>query len=100
MAIMAGLGLVLTVDTSVAHLAGAMGVPVWILLPWCSEWRWLRHRTDSPWYPTARLFRQPGPNDWRGARRAGGRGAEGRIGRAGSVSPKLPLAGQAVTVGL
>jgi len=66
MAIMAGLDLVLTVDTSVAHLAGAMGAPVWIMLPWCSEWRWLHHRPDSPWYPTARLFRQPGPNDWNG----------------------------------
>ena len=67
MAIMHGLDLVLTVDTSVAHLAGAMGRPVWILLPWCAEWRWLQHRPDSPWYPTARLFRQPAPNDWPGA---------------------------------
>ena len=66
MAIMAGLDLVLTVDTSVAHLAGAMGLPVWIMLPWCAEWRWLKDRPDSPWYPTARLFRQPGPNDWLG----------------------------------
>jgi hypothetical protein len=67
MAIMAGLDLVLTVDTSVAHLAGAMGRPTWILLPWSSEWRWLQDRFDSPWYPTVRLFRQPGPNDWQGA---------------------------------
>jgi len=66
MAIMAGLDLVLTVDTSVAHLAGAQGLPVWIMLPWCAEWRWLKDRSDSPWYPTARLFRQPGPNDWLG----------------------------------
>jgi hypothetical protein len=70
MAIMAGLDLVLTVDTSVAHLAGAMGLPVWIMLPWCAEWRWLKDRSDSPWYPTARLFRQPGPNDWLGAAQA------------------------------
>jgi hypothetical protein len=70
MAIMAGLDLVLTVDTSVAHLAGAMGLPVWILLPWCAEWRWLQDRADSPWYPTARLFRQPAPNDWVGVAEA------------------------------
>jgi hypothetical protein len=70
MAIMAGLDLVLTVDTSVAHLAGAMGLPVWIMLPWCAEWRWLKDRSDSPWYPTARLFRQPGPNDWTGVAEA------------------------------
>ncbi|MDB5402603.1 MAG: Tetratricopeptide repeat family protein [Rhodopila sp.] len=66
MAIMAGLDLVLTVDTPVAHLAGGMGRPVWIMVPWCAEWRWLQDRTDSPWYPTARLFRQPAPNDWQG----------------------------------
>jgi hypothetical protein len=58
--------LVITVDTSIAHLAGAMGRPTWILLQRHADWRWLRHRTDSPWYPTAKLFRQDTAGDWRG----------------------------------
>ena len=58
------LDLVITVDTSVAHLAGAMGKPVWILIPFAPDYRWLLDREDSPWYPTARLFRQPVLNDW------------------------------------
>ena len=52
------LDLVITVDTSVAHLAGALGKPVWVLTPWVTHWRWMLVREDSPWYPTMRLFRQ------------------------------------------
>lgn len=66
--IVAGLDLVITIDTSVAHLAGSLGAPTWILLPALDgDWRWLRDREDSPWYPSARLFRQPRPGDWAGA---------------------------------
>jgi tetratricopeptide (TPR) repeat protein len=55
---------VVTIDNSTAHLAGAMGVSVWLLAPFAADWRWLRTRDDSPWYPTMRLFRQPSPGDW------------------------------------
>ncbi len=58
------LDLIITVDTAVAHLAGAMNRDVWILLPFAPDWRWLRAREDSPWYPTMRLFRQARPSDW------------------------------------
>jgi Flp pilus assembly protein TadD len=58
------LDLVIAVDTSVAHLAGALAKPVWLLLPYYPDWRWQRDREDSPWYPTARLFRQRRPGDW------------------------------------
>lgn len=60
------LDLVIAVDTAVAHLAGAMAKPLW-LVPHIQDWRWLRGRNDSPWYPTARLFRQPKIGDWDGA---------------------------------
>jgi ADP-heptose:LPS heptosyltransferase len=58
--------LVISVDTSIAHLAGALGRPVWVLLPLRPDWRWLTERADSPWYPTARLFRQTAAGDWAG----------------------------------
>jgi Tfp pilus assembly protein PilF len=61
------LDLVVTVDTSVAHLAGALGRPVWTVLSHVADWRWLHDRDDCPWYPTMRLFRQPRPGDWDGA---------------------------------
>ncbi len=63
-ALIEALDLVITVDTAVAHLAGALGKPVWILNRFDSCWRWLQGRTDSPWYPTARLFRQTTFGDW------------------------------------
>jgi tetratricopeptide (TPR) repeat protein len=63
-AVLGHLDLVISVDTAVAHLAGALGRPVWLLLPFVPEWRWMLEREDSPWYPTMRLFRQTAPGDW------------------------------------
>lgn len=62
--IIKGLDLVISTDTMVAHLAGALGVPVWTLLPNPCDWRWMYNRNDSPWYPTMRLFRQDEPGNW------------------------------------
>lgn len=64
-ALVSALDLVITIDTSVAHLAGALGKPVWVLLHYVADWRWLLERDDSPWYPQARLFRQQQAGDWR-----------------------------------
>ena len=66
-ALICALDLVVTVDTSIAHLAGALGKPVWVLVNTPSSWRWLRDRDDSPWYPTMRLFRQASEGDWSAA---------------------------------
>jgi tetratricopeptide (TPR) repeat protein len=69
-AAIANLDAVISVDTAVAHLAGALGKPLFLLLPFAADFRWLRERTDSPWYPSARLFRQPRFGDWDGAMEA------------------------------
>ncbi len=62
--IVAGLDLLITIDSMPAHLAGALNVPVWLLLPAEADWRWLENRSDSPWYPSMTLFRQPSPGNW------------------------------------
>jgi ADP-heptose:LPS heptosyltransferase len=64
-ALMCALDLVVTVDNTVAHLAGALGRPAWVLLSFSPEWRYLAHGHDMPWYPSLRLFRQSRPGDWR-----------------------------------
>lgn len=63
-AVMCHLDLVITVDTAIAHLAGALGIRVWLLLPYSVDWRWTAHRTDSVWYPTMRIFKQKKPLNW------------------------------------
>ena len=63
-AVLERMDLVISVDTAVAHLAGALARPLWVMLPFTADWRWLEERTDSPWYPTARLFRQPAAGAW------------------------------------
>jgi tetratricopeptide (TPR) repeat protein len=60
----AHLDLVITADTSVAHLAAGLGIPTWVLIPYTPDWRWLQERSDCPWYPSMRLFRQTNPGDW------------------------------------
>ena len=63
-AVICELDLVITVDTLAAHLAGALGVPSWVMLQYAADWRWMAHTSLSPWYPSLRLFRQPRPGDW------------------------------------
>ena len=65
-ALIANMDLVISIDTSVAHLAGALAKPLWVMLPFTPDWRWLLDRDDSPWYPTARLFRQDSTRSWEG----------------------------------
>ncbi len=65
-AVMQGCDLIISSDTAIAHLAGALGVPVWVVLKFAPDWRWMLDRNDSPWYPTMRLFRQTSPGNWSG----------------------------------
>ncbi len=77
-AIMKNLDLVVTADTACAHLAGALGVPVWVALRHSPDWRWQLKRDDSPWYPTLRLFRQPSFGQWPAVFRAMAEALPGR----------------------
>jgi len=81
-AVIKNLDLVVSVDTSVAHCAGALGVPVWVPLPFSPDWRWLQAREDSPWYPTMRLFRQVRPGAWEGVFEAMAQALRAAVGKA------------------
>jgi tetratricopeptide (TPR) repeat protein/GR25 family glycosyltransferase involved in LPS biosynthesis len=90
-AVMRGLDLVVSSDTSVPHLAGALGAPVWLALPYAADWRWLREREDSPWYPTMRLFRQRVPGDWPGLFERMADALRQKVGAAGRATPAEPV---------
>ena len=85
---LAEVDLVITVDTALAHLAGAGGRPVWTLLAYAPDWRWMLGRNDTPWYPTMRLFRQPAPNDWAGVFRAVRQELATRLAQRGGARPR------------
>ena len=92
---LAEVDLVITVDTAMAHLAGALGRTVWTLLAFAPDWRWMLGRDDTPWYPTMRLFRQPAPNDWASVFREVRReltALAAKSGRAGDGSDVVPAA--------
>jgi tetratricopeptide (TPR) repeat protein len=91
-AVMKGLDLVITSDTAVAHLAGALGVPVWLALTFAPEWRWLLEREDSPWYPSMRLFRQTRRGDWEGVFRRMAGELRQRVGTAVPLDVCIPVA--------
>jgi Tfp pilus assembly protein PilF/ADP-heptose:LPS heptosyltransferase len=86
-AALAALDLIITVDTAAAHLAGALAKPVWVLLPFVPDWRWLTEREDSPYYPTARLFRQPARGDWESVALQVRRALDERTGAAAKPTP-------------
>jgi hypothetical protein len=79
-AVIEALDLVITVDTAVAHLAGALGRPCWVLIPFAPDWRWMTGRDDSPWYPSLKLFRQTAPGDWDGVFDAVAKALADRVG--------------------
>jgi tetratricopeptide (TPR) repeat protein len=90
-AVMKNLDLVITSDSALAHLAGALGVPVWVALPYASDWRWLLEREDSPWYPTMRLFRQSRWGDWDGVFDRIAAAVEGRLRQAPVQVTSVPI---------
>lgn len=83
----ANLDLVVAVDTSIGHLAGALGAPTWLALNYSPDWRWLTDRDDTPWYPTTRLFRQQQPGDWPGVFREMAGGLQKLV----EESPRRPI---------